>query len=38
MRRGISRNYRAVGVLAGDEIVWFWIGAHSDYARLLKSL
>lgn len=34
----ISRDYRAVGILAGDEIVWFWIGAHADYDRLLKSL
>lgn len=34
----VSRNYRALGVLAGDEIIWFWVGAHSDYARLLKSL
>lgn len=28
---------RAVGVVKGDEITWFWIGAHADYDRLLKS-
>ena len=23
------------GVVSGDEIVWFWIGSHDDYERLL---
>ena len=32
----ISRDYRAVGGRrAPDEILWFWIGAHSEYERLL---
>ncbi len=32
----ISRDYRAVGVRKSpDEIVWFWVGAHGDYERLL---
>ena len=35
-RVGIA--YRAVGVLAGDEITWFWIGSHADYDKLLDSL
>jgi hypothetical protein len=30
----ISPGYRAVGILEGDEIVWFWIGSHADYDRL----
>ncbi len=34
----ISLDYRAVGVLVGDEIIWFWIGSHSDYERLLAQL
>ncbi len=34
----ISRNYRAVGVLLGQEMLWFWIGAHGEYEKLLKSL
>jgi len=32
----ISRNYRAVGVRESpDEILWFWIGTHEEYERLL---
>jgi hypothetical protein len=47
-RRSTTRNpiystrvtiaYRAVGLLEGDKITWFWIGNHDDYDRLLKSL
>jgi len=29
-------NYRAVGVLEENIIVWFWIGLHDDYDRLLR--
>ena len=32
----VSRGYRAVGVLQGDTITWFWIGSHADYDRLLQ--
>ena len=32
----ITRNYRAIGVLNADVIVWFWIGSHDDYDKLLK--
>ena len=32
----VSRNYRAVGILSANEIVWFWIGKHSEYEKLLK--
>jgi hypothetical protein len=34
----ISDDYRAVGVLRGETIVWFWIGKHEDYEELLKRL
>jgi len=34
----INRNYRAVGVRDGSEIVWFWIGSHADYDKLLTRL
>jgi hypothetical protein len=33
----VTRDYRAVGVLKGDTITWFWIGNHADYDRLLAS-
>ena len=32
----ITIDYRAIGVVDGDEITWFWIGSHSDYDKLLK--
>ncbi|OGQ94561.1 MAG: hypothetical protein A2521_05175 [Deltaproteobacteria bacterium RIFOXYD12_FULL_57_12] len=32
----ISTNYRAVGVVEGDEITWFWVGSHADYDNILK--
>jgi len=32
----IGPGYRAVGILEGDTIVWFWIGSHADYDRLLS--
>ncbi|RYZ74375.1 MAG: hypothetical protein EOP09_00550 [Proteobacteria bacterium] len=32
----IGLNYRALGVGAPDEtLVWFWIGSHAEYDRLL---
>jgi len=34
----IGLGYRALGVRDGDEIVWFWIGSHADYDRLLRVL
>ena len=34
----VMLGYRAVGLLAGDEITWFWIGSHAEYDRLLDKL
>lgn len=34
----INIDYRAVGVRDGDEIIWFWIGPHVDYDKLLSHL
>jgi len=34
----VTLNYRAVGLLEGDEITWLWIGDHDHYDRLLKTL
>jgi hypothetical protein len=31
-------RHRAVGILDDGKIVWFWIGDHDDYMRLLASL
>lgn len=32
----VSDNYRALGIREGDEIIWFWIGSHAEYDRLLS--
>jgi len=34
----ITRGYRAVGIREGDTIIWFWIGSHAGYARVLSRL
>lgn len=34
----VSLGYRALAVRDGDIWVWFWIGSHSDYDRLLTRL
>lgn len=34
----VNLDYRAVGVLDGNAIVWFWIGAHAEYDQLLARL
>ncbi|MEG3925194.1 ParE family toxin-like protein [Microcoleus sp. D3_18a_C4] len=34
----ISNNYRAVGQLDGDTVIWFWVGSHAEYDRLLSQL
>ncbi len=34
----VSRDYGAVGIVDGEAIVWFWIGSHANYERLLSRL
>jgi hypothetical protein len=29
----ITRSYRALGILEGDTVTWFWIGSHDVYER-----
>jgi mRNA-degrading endonuclease RelE of RelBE toxin-antitoxin system len=37
IRAGIG--WRAVGVMKDNQtIVWFWIGSHAEYDKLLKNL
>lgn len=31
----ISLDYRALGVRENDEIIWFWIGSHAEYDKIL---
>ena len=32
----IGIHYRALGLLEGDTVTWFWIGIHDDYEHLLR--
>ena len=34
----ISRSYRVVGQRDGDTVIWFWVGSHADYEKLLSQL
>lgn len=34
----ISIDYRAVGELDGNDMIWFWIGPHGEYDKLLRRL
>ena len=34
----IDLNHRAVGLLEGDRVTWFWIGTHTEYEALLREL
>jgi len=33
----IGIHYRAAAVQNGEDFVWFWIGHHSEYDRLIGS-
>lgn len=34
----VGIGYRAVGVRDGNTMIWYWIGSHADYDRLLDLL
>ncbi len=34
----ISRGYRTIGILDDNTIIWFWIGSHADYDKLIGQL
>lgn len=34
----ITKDFRAAGILEGDEITWFWIGSHKECDILIKRL
>ena len=31
----VGAHYRALGLDNDDTVVWFWIGSHSDYDKLV---
>ncbi|MHB8512087.1 MAG: ParE family toxin-like protein [Actinomycetota bacterium] len=32
----IGLQYRALAVVSNDDLIWFWIGTHTEYDRLVK--
>lgn len=34
----ITKNYRAVGQKESSTIIWFWIGTHADYDKLISQM
>ncbi|MGP0593922.1 ParE family toxin-like protein [Nitrospira sp. T9] len=32
----VGLHYRAIGVDVSDGVLWFWIGIHADYDKLLR--
>jgi hypothetical protein len=34
----VGLGYRALGVRESDTMVWFWIGSHAEYDRLVRGL
>lgn len=33
----VGASWRALAVQQNDDVVWFWIGSHADYDKLLRS-
>ena len=33
----IGLHYRALGISAPDGIVWFWLGSHTEYERIIRT-
>ncbi len=34
----IGMGWRALGIVEMDSMIWFWIGTHAEYDKMLKSL
>jgi hypothetical protein len=34
----VGLGWRALGMLQGDVMIWFWIGPHSEYDRLVGQM
>ena len=31
----VGSDHRALAVPSGDDLVWFWIGSHAEYDRIV---
>jgi hypothetical protein len=34
----VGRGHRALAKQSDDNLIWFWIGSHDEYERLLREL
>lgn len=32
----VGLHYRALGIEVADGVLWFWIGTHADYDKLIR--
>jgi hypothetical protein len=32
----IGATYRALGIEASEGVIWFWIGRHAEYDKLIR--
>jgi hypothetical protein len=32
----VTDDFRALGIMDEDTVIWFFIGSHADYIRMLK--
>ena len=32
----VGLGWRALGLLEGNRMTWFWIGSHADYDRFIR--
>ena len=33
----VGKKYRAIGIEIVEGIIWFWIGKHSEYEKIINS-
>ena len=33
----VGKKYRAIGIEIEEGIIWFWIGKHSEYEKIINS-
>jgi hypothetical protein len=33
----VNDDYRALAIMDEDTVIWFWIGSHKRYDRLIKN-
>jgi hypothetical protein len=34
----IGSDFRALAIMRGETVDWFWIGPHDEYERIIRSL